>query len=91
MNGIYIAVKYLSQLGAILWLLIMGVPKKVSLSEMRKFISKSLNKITNHPIKDIYIKIYTTGYYSGFYSSLTDKNWENIVHLELLSNEEEKG
>jgi hypothetical protein len=49
-------------------------PHKVSFSEMRKFVSKSLNKITNHPFKDIYVKIYTIGYYSGFYSSLTDKN-----------------
>jgi hypothetical protein len=56
------------------FMLIKGVPKKVSLSELRKFVSKSLNKITNHPFKDIYDKIYTIGYYSGFYSYLTNKN-----------------
>jgi hypothetical protein len=57
--------------------MIKGVPKKVFLSEMRKFVSKSLNKIPNHPFKDIHVKIYTIGYYSGFYSSLTDKNVSN--------------
>ena len=39
-----------------------------------EILSKSLNKIKNHPFKDIYVKIYSIGYYSGFYSSLKDKN-----------------
>ena len=68
-----------------------GCPKKVFLSEMSKFVSKSLNKITNHPFQDIYVKIYTISYYSGFYSSLTDKNWANGGPLEFLLKDEEKG
>ena len=61
-----------------------GVPKKVFLSEMRKFVPKSLNKITNHPFKDVHDKIYIIGYYSAFYSSLTDKNCETYYRSEGL-------
>ena len=56
-----------------------------------KFVSKSLNKIKNHPLKDLYVKIYTIGYYSSFYSSLKDKNSANGGHFEFPSKDEEKG
>ena len=35
------------------------------------------NLIKNHPFKALYDKIYTVGYYSGFYSSVKDKIWLN--------------
>ena len=37
------------------------------------FINHSIRK-ENHPFKYLYVKIYTIGYYKGFYSSLTDQN-----------------
>ena len=40
-------------------------------------------KIENHPFKDLYLKIHTIGYYSGFYSSLNDKSGTNGVHFEF--------
>ena len=40
--------------------------------------------------KDLYDKIYTIGYYSGFYSSLRDKIWVNGDHFGLLSNHKEQ-
>ena len=41
--------------------------------------------------KDYFVKIYTIGFYSGFYSSLKDKKWENGGHFEFSSKDEEKG
>jgi hypothetical protein len=52
--------------------------------------SKSLNKIKNHTLQDVYVEIYTIGYYSSFYSSLKDKNSANGGHLEFPSKDEEK-
>ena len=46
--------------------------------------------IENHPFKDLYLKIHTIGYYSGFYSSLNDKNWTNGGHFEFSPEDEEK-
>jgi hypothetical protein len=40
-------------------------------------VFKSIKHIINHPLKDLYIKTYTIGYYSGFYNSLKDKNGAN--------------
>ena len=42
------------------------------------FTLKSLLVIKIHQFKYFYDKIYTIGYYSGFYSSLRDKIWANI-------------
>ena len=39
----------------------------------RKKNPKSIYMIQNLSFKDLYDKIYTIGYYSGFYSSLKDK------------------
>ena len=56
-----------------------------------KFVSESLNKIKkNHPFKDLYVKIYIIGYYSGFYSSLKDKDGANGGHFGFLSKDEEQ-
>ena len=38
---------------------------------------------------DLYDQIYTIGYYSGLYSSLTDKIWANGGHSELSLQDEE--
>ena len=48
-------------------------------------------KLQFHLFKDLYVKIYAIGYYSGFYSPLKDKNWRNGDHFEFLSKDEEKG
>ena len=37
--------------------------------------------IKNHPFKDLYDKIFPIGDYSGFYSSLKDKNGANGGHF----------
>ena len=50
-------------------MIIKGEPKKNSLSEFC-FLTNLYEK--NHPFKDLYDKISTSGYYSGFYSSLKD-------------------
>ena len=65
--------------------------KKKWLVKRGKFVSKSIKKIKNHPFKDLYVKIYTIGYYSGFYSSLKAKNWANGGHFECSTKDEEKG
>ena len=65
--------------------------KKWSLAKRGKFVSKSIKTIINHPFKDLYVKIYTIGYYSGFYSSLEDKNLANGGNFECSSKDEEKG
>jgi ABC-type lipoprotein release transport system permease subunit len=36
------------------------------------------------------VKIYTVGYYSGFYNSLSDKILANGGHFEISSNDEEE-
>ena len=46
------------------------------------------NKI--HRLKYLYDKIYTIGYYSGFYSSLRDKLWGNGCHFEVSSKDGEE-
>ena len=38
--------------------------------------------------KYLYDKIYTISYYSGFYSSMRDKFWENGGHFEYSSKDE---
>ena len=45
---------------------------------------------TNHPYKDMYDKVYTISYYSGFYSSLKDKIWANDGHIDLSYKDEDK-
>ena len=50
-----------------------------------KFVSKSLNKM-----KDLYVKMYTIGYYSGFYRSLKDKSLAHGGHFDFLTKDEEK-
>ena len=60
-------------------------------TSMLEILFKSLNKMKNHPFKDLHVKIYTIGYYSGLYSSLKDKNWANGGHSEFSSKDEEKG
>ena len=42
----------------------------------------SIYKQENHSFKDQHVKIYTICHYSGFYSSLNDKNWANDGHFE---------
>ena len=39
-------------------------------------------------LKDLYDKILTIGYYSGFYSSLNDKNFANGGHFGFLWKDE---
>jgi hypothetical protein len=46
--------------------------------------------IENHHSKYLYDKIYTIGYYSGFYSSLRDKIWAYGGHFEFSSKDEEE-
>ena len=52
------------------------------------------NSFLNHSIKykkSPIQRIYTIYYYSGFYSSLKDKNCANGGHFEFSSKDEEKG
>ena len=42
--------------------------------------------IRNNHFKDLYDKIYTIDYYSGFYSSLKDIIWANGDHFEICQN-----
>jgi hypothetical protein len=65
--------------------------KKWTLVKWGQFVSKSSKKIINHPFNDLYVKIYTIGYYSGFYSSLKETNWANGGHFALSSKDEEEG
>ena len=44
----------------------------------------------NHNFKYLYDEIYSIGYYSGFYSSMRDKNWANCVNFGLSPNDEEQ-
>ena len=37
----------------------------------------------DNPFKDLYDKIYTIGYYSGFYTSQKDNIWANGDHYEI--------
>ena len=46
--------------------------------------------IKYHQLKYLFDKIYTIGYYSGFYSSLWDRNWANGGHFGLSSKDEEQ-
>ena len=46
--------------------------------------------LKNLPFKDLFIKICTIGYYSGFYSSVKDKIWINGGHFEFSSKDDEE-
>jgi hypothetical protein len=67
------------------YIIIKGVSKKWTLVKWGRFVYKSIKQIINHPFKDLYVKIHTIGYYSGFYSSLKDKNLVNGGHFESSS------
>ena len=64
-----------------------GCQKEHSLLEIS---SKSFYMIINHHFKYLYDKIYTIGYYSGFYSSLKDNIWANCGHFEFSSKDGEE-
>ena len=49
--------------------------------------NKSFNEEENHHFKYIYDEIYTICYYSGFNSSLRDKNWADGCHFGISSND----
>jgi hypothetical protein len=57
--------------------------KKWSIVKWGKYVSESIKKIINYPFKDLYVEIHTIGYYSGFYSSLKEKNWAYGGHFEF--------
>ena len=70
---------------------VQGVPKKTHHKDFDYFcLEIPLSDKKNHWFKHIYDKIYTIGYYLGFYISLRDKIWENGGHLEFYSKDEEK-
>ena len=52
---------------------------------------KSVNKLTNHPFKGLYVKIFTIGYYQGFSSSLKDSNEQMVVISNLRQRIRPKG
>ena len=55
---------------------------------LKRVGKKTLYYKTNQHFKDLYDKIYTIGYYSGFYSSLRDEIWANGGYFEFLSKDE---
>ena len=65
---------------------IKGVPKKTLHKDFNYFCFEiPLYDKKKHQFKYLYDKIYTIGYYSGFYSSLRDNIWASAGHLKFCA------